>query len=151
MGEWAKRFKAEIAAVIATLINGILTLSSHSEYSTLAPGIGFSITALICKACIRKDIQKAKQEFQNIHTTNKEELYKTLESVKESRNPDGTPLFPSLIKKIEEKIIAMHDDQQLKVSDAAEKIKRLERDDNQLSDDIERSVKEEISRKEDKK
>lgn len=148
MGGWAKRFKAEIAAAIATFINGVLTLSGHSEFSTLAPGIGFSITALICKLCIKKDISEAKKELKEEYGTSKTDLYKTLEAVKESRHPDGTPLFPDLIKNIETQFIAMHNEQYLKVSDAAEKIKRLENDDNQISDEIERSVRKTISGKE---
>lgn len=141
MGNWVKKFKAEIATILATIAHGLLSLFGLLDYATAAPAAGLIGSLLLCKIFIKADLSKAKKTYQNQEETTKTDLYKTLDAIKESKNHDGTPLFPNLINHLESKMIEMHENQYLRLTEASSKIKALELEDNSLSNEIESTVK----------
>jgi len=142
MGVFAKKFKAEIGALLSFLISLLFVSASKESWSPTAPILGFLLSLLICKFLIKHSIRVEKGKINSQSESAKQNMLDALKIISETKGKTGdNNSFSKLSSKIEENLISLFDNEMKTINDGLDKVKKLESESEDLDKDIEESVR----------
>lgn len=142
MGVFAKKFKAEIGALLSFLISLLFVSASKESWSPTAPILGFLLSLLICKFLIKLSIRVEKGKINSQSESAKQNMLDALKIISETKGKTGdNNSFSKLSSKIEENLISLFDNEMKTINDGLDKVKKLESESEDLDKDIEESVR----------
>lgn len=134
-----KDYKAEIGAVVATVVSFLLGKTGVAHSEAAAPFIGFIVSLLICKAALRLSVSLERKSL-------KKERVELIKKAKELQDIAVAGEFNSLKNTIEKTLEADLQTDVENIKKREKKIQELEKEEELLSQDLRDGVRKNVNR-----